>query len=95
MLLVLTILTGAALFSAIRLYSQSNKVLPPLSTGRGKESRIVIGAILVLFVALLVLNATKHGLSRAALLPAIIAFVLGATVPIIRYIQFKNKRKKK
>jgi hypothetical protein len=94
MLLILTLITGVAVFISMRLFSGSNGRIPPASTELGKRARMVVGFILACYIALLVLNVAGAPNSHAVA-SWIIALVLGASVPAFRYFQFKDKQKKK
>ncbi len=94
MLLIATLLAAISLFSAMKIYSNNDGRIPPLSTGRGKQARIVVGSVLVCYLTLLILNVAKSTSSGENILLWVLAFILGASVPVFRYIQYKNKQKK-
>jgi cytochrome bd-type quinol oxidase subunit 2 len=94
MLLILTFIAGIALFVSMKLFSGSNGRIPSASTELGKRARIVVGFILVCYLVLLVLNVAGAPNSHAVA-SWIVALALGASVPLFRYVQFKDKRKKK
>lgn len=94
MLLILTILTATAIIVVVKIYSNSNGRIPSLSTRRGKEARIVCGFLLVCFLFLLALNASRNAADKGDIVKWILLFMLGGTVPIWRYIEDRKNRHK-
>lgn len=94
MLLFTTILAAIVMIAVIKFYSTSEGRIPPISSRRGKEARIVAGFILICFIILLVLNASKAISDKGDLAKWILIFMVGGIFPIWNYIQFKKNNKK-
>lgn len=92
MLILITILIAIVLFASIRLYSGDDKRLPPTSTKRGRQARVVIGSVLACYLVLLILDLVGKGANRQKVVFWVGVFALGASVPIFRYIQFEKKK---
>ncbi len=89
LVLLLVIIAG---LSVTRLYSGKDHRLPPASTPRGKQARILLVIILIPLVATLIYRMISGGSSRANIVAWIEALVLGGGLAIYRYVQFRNKQ---
>lgn len=92
---MLLLVSFAAIITAYivsRLYADDNNRLPPASTPRGKQARVVLCGILVLIVVLLVLNFVGEDLNATQLLFWVVVLSLAAGLPVFRYLGSKNKK---
>lgn len=77
------IVVAMALYGAIRFYSdKSTKRLPSLSTPKGRESRVVIGMLMLMGATALVLNVGAEETGRGKLL-AVVEVLLGVGVGLV------------
>jgi len=77
-------------YLAIKVYSRDDHKLPPASTKKGKEARIVIVLILIPLIALLFSTWSDGEHHNTIFWISASLVVIG--IPIVRYFQFKKKK---
>lgn len=95
MLIAITFISGIALFLSMKFYAGEDRRIPPASSSKGKEARIVVSGIWLVYMAFLVTYMLSQGTGKENILPWISAFVLGGSIPVLRYIQAAKKKQKK
>lgn len=92
MLIYTTILAGIAFYYAAHMYMDKDRRLPAASTAKGREARIVAGSIWLVYMLLLVSAVITESENAETLISWVGIILLGASIPVIRFIRSKNSQ---
>lgn len=95
MLLLISFAAILAIYFVSRIYAQDDNRLPPASTQKGKQARFILGGLLLLSIVLIVLNYFNMDIGGNAWMAWVLFSLLAISLPIFKFIRFKNSSKKK
>lgn len=95
MTIIFLLLCIVAVYGASRFYRGNDSKLLPTSTPKGRQGRIVIGALLILLVLALIANVANEKISGATnLITSVEEVVAGIGVAVAFYIARTHKTPK-
>jgi heme/copper-type cytochrome/quinol oxidase subunit 3 len=84
MIEALLFLAIIAAYLTTRLYSdKSTKRLPPASTPKGRQARMVIGVVMIALATALIVDITNSGTSHTSVRNSVTEVFMGAIIAIV------------
>lgn len=93
MLLLMSFLAVVAAYVVSRVYAGDDNRLPPASTQRGKEARIILGIILTIIIFLMFLYSMDTSTNGTSVLRWFILIIPAIGLPLYRYLNSKDHDK--